>query len=104
MRLHLHRRHLTTEEVDPVWRAVQTDDGSDLADNLAVTIASWWQSPGRPGRHLAALASGAPVAPDALAEDVSATILEAEALAMTSDEDLAMLRWLGEWVDDWTTR
>jgi len=45
----------------------------EISDACAVTIASWWQSPGRVGRHLATLASGLSVDLEDLLDDISAT-------------------------------
>jgi hypothetical protein len=42
----------------------------------AVTIASWWQSPGRIGSVLAGFASGAEVARQDLLDDIDATRAE----------------------------
>lgn len=116
--IQLALRHLTSAEAEEVWAAVQTADGSDLADNLAVTIASWWQSPGAPGYALAALASGAPIDAARLAQDVDATLAELEESLRVAypagipDRDPAepgpggreSLRWLRSWVDDWSAR
>ncbi|WP_236973151.1 hypothetical protein, partial [Mycobacterium avium] len=42
----------------------------------AVTIASWWQSPGGIGKALAAFASGSPVSRQELLDDIAATRTE----------------------------
>lgn len=110
-RIQLALRHLTTAEAEQAWAAVQTEEGSDLADNLAVTIASWWQSPGTVGRHLAALASGAPVSSDDLIADVEATLAELRQHTPThpAPEGEPMpaertLPWLAEWAGEWSWR
>jgi hypothetical protein len=53
--------HVTTDVAEAEISAVLSTPGPEISDCVAVTIASWWQSPGTVGRHLAALASGAPV-------------------------------------------
>ena len=45
----------------------------EISDAVAVTVASWHQSPGTVGRVLAALASGATVEHDELADDIYMT-------------------------------
>ena len=63
--------HVTSEQA---YAQVRARSGIDeIDDAVAVTIASWWQSPGTIGRHLAALASGAQVDSDALQDDITAT-------------------------------
>lgn len=52
--------------------------GGTINDRAAATIASHWQGPGTPGKHLAALASGAPVDLDDLIDDIDGTIREVE--------------------------
>jgi hypothetical protein len=47
--------------------------GQLIRANTAVTIASWWQSPGSVGSVLAGFASGAEVDTDELLEDIEAT-------------------------------
>lgn len=109
--IQLALRHLTSEEAEAVWAAVHTPEGSDLADNLAVTIASWWQSPGRTGWALAALASGRPIAASLLLADIDATLTELRWAKPThpapEGETMpgeATLPWLAEWVRDWERR
>lgn len=48
----------------------------EISDACALTIASWWQSPGRVGRAFAQLASTGTVPLEALADDISATFNE----------------------------
>jgi hypothetical protein len=45
----------------------------EILPATAVTIASWWQSAGNVGRHLAAFASGSAVDRTALLDDIAAT-------------------------------
>lgn len=68
---------------------------NELSDQAAVTIASWYQSPGREGRALAALASGAPVERDDLIQDVSHVI--AQHYARCGEQDKRCLDMLGTW-------
>ena len=48
----------------------------EISDACALTVASWWQSPGRVGRAFAQLASTGSVPLEALADDISATFAE----------------------------
>lgn len=43
----------------------------EVTARTAVTIASWWQSSGTIGRHLASLASGAPVTVSDVLDDIA---------------------------------
>lgn len=70
-------RHLTSAELDAEVGEVGALGGK-INDAAAVTIAAQWQSPGTIGRHLAALASGAPVDVDLLVDDIDATTAEME--------------------------
>jgi hypothetical protein len=65
--------HVPSYLADAEISAVLGSPGPEISDCVAVTIASWWQSPGTIGRHLAALASGAPVQYGDLADDIHAT-------------------------------
>lgn len=67
----------------------------EISDEAAVTIAALWQSPGRTGAALAALASGAPVDTEALSLDISQTI--SEHYQGASAEDRLTLDMLGTW-------
>jgi hypothetical protein len=69
--------HVTSAVAEAEIRAVLASEGPEISDCVAVTVASWWQSPGRVGRHLAALASGVPVEYEDLALDVHLTWLDA---------------------------
>lgn len=65
---------LTSAEADRDILAVYAGDvAREVTDSTARTIASWWQSPGRIGRTLAALASGLPVDAGELLDDIHAT-------------------------------
>lgn len=83
-----------------VWAELQATEGGDIiSDAAAVTIASWWQSPGTVGRHLASLASGSPVSPDALLDDIDATEREAEtSVPGLNRSDRRALAVLRSWV------
>lgn len=48
--------------------------GREIQDGTALTIASWWQSPGRVGHVLAQLASSRECDLDALVDDIDATL------------------------------
>jgi len=63
----------------------------EVDDAVAVTIASWWQSPGTVGRHLAALASGAPVSYQDLADDIAGTRRTPGAVSVDAKRELDML-------------
>lgn len=65
--------HVTTRVADAEISAVIASEGPEISDCVAVTVASWWQSPGSVGRHLAAVASGAPVEYSDLADDIHMT-------------------------------
>lgn len=61
-------------DTNRAYRQVRARHGVDeLDDAVAVTVASWWQSPGSVGRYLAALASGAEVDGAQLADDIAKT-------------------------------
>jgi len=64
----------------------------EILDSTALTIASWWQSPGSIGRAFAELASTGSVDSDALAADISATYREA-----SNADDRVALDVLGTW-------
>lgn len=69
--LRVRAEHVSDEQA---YRQVRARHGVDeIDDAVAVTIASWWQSPGTVGRHLAALASGAEVDHADLLDDIAAT-------------------------------
>jgi hypothetical protein len=69
--IQIRARHVSSDEA---YAQVTARYGSDEIDPaVAVTIASWWQSPGSVGQHLAAFASGAPVDDVALLDDIAAT-------------------------------
>ena len=69
-------RHVDSDYAE---RQVTLREGGEheIDDDVAVTIASWWQSPGSVGSALAALASGAPVEYEELADDIYRTRPEA---------------------------
>lgn len=69
--IQIKAQHVTSNEA---YRQVAARSGIDeIDDAVAVTIASWWQSPSTPGNILAALASGAAVEYDDLVDDIYAT-------------------------------
>lgn len=57
----------------------------EITDQTAVTIASWWQSPGREGCAFAQLSTTGMVEPDMLAYDIAGVHKEA-----SPDERLAL--------------
>lgn len=64
-------RHIPSSEA---MHEVNTAHGRhEVSDARALTIASWWQSPGSVGHVMAALASGLPVEVEALLDDIAAT-------------------------------
>lgn len=84
--------HVSSQEAYSLTRS----ERPVLDDATAVTIASWWQSPGRIGSVLAGFASGAPVIAEALLSDVQATINEERPYA--SPADMRALRALEAYV------
>jgi hypothetical protein len=90
----MRAEHLTSVEVAKQMHKAW-NDGDMISDRVAVTIASWWQSPGTVGRHLAALASGVPVIADDLIEDIANTIDTTPDLSPDEYRQLFMLR---DWV------
>jgi hypothetical protein len=62
------RRHLTSDEA--YQQVAERLDKREITDACAATIASWWQSPGPHGRHLASLASGQPTDRGALLDEI----------------------------------
>lgn len=67
---------------------------TELSDAVAVTAASWWQSPSLHGAALAALASGAEVDSDDVLDD----IYYAYRHETDTDEDRQLLDMLSSWV------
>jgi len=77
----------TEPEVADHVRAVQSAGDREIADEAAVTIAAWWQSPGTVGHVLAALASGVRVDLDDLLDDIRLTRKEATTSTDRNDLD-----------------
>lgn len=106
--------HLTSAEVDavvcPLLGRIGAGADEIIPDNVAVTVASWWQSPRGTGSSLAALASGAEVSPHAVAEDVTDSLAEwrSQTLGVHADhatrEDYewngTLLNLLSAWAED----
>jgi hypothetical protein len=89
--------HTTAAVVDAEIAAVYGRDGPEISDVVAVTIASWLQSPGTVGRWMASFASGLPVTYDDLARDIY------ESRRTTYDEaDQRQLDLLSTWALDRT--
>lgn len=85
---------LTDQEVrDQVATRFAAGEG-EIDDNAAMRIASWWQSTGYQGMHLASLASGRTTAVDSLLSDIHI----ARSGDRVSDEDKLALDMLGTWV------
>lgn len=89
--------HLTSPDAaDEVFRW-RDNPQVTISDAAAVTLASWWQSPGTVGRYLAQLASTGRVnVPDLLA-DIDATRREAESREVFDDADALGLSALEAW-------
>jgi len=68
--------------------------GWEISDSTAVTIASWWQSPGSVGSAFAALASGAPVVLGDLLDDIRQT---RRTLPPDQEADVRALDMLATW-------
>lgn len=90
--------HMHTEEVEAMCKA--REGVEEITDECAVTIASWWQSPGARGQHFAALASGGQADTDGLFSDISYAL---DAARRTQDEtereaQLLQLGMLGTWL------
>lgn len=89
----------TTDPMIPSYKVtdsvavVTADQRLVITDGTARTIASWWQSPGTVGRHLATLASGRHVAVDDLLDDIAATRRQAD----IDDVNDAALTCLRDW-------
>ena len=64
-------RHAMSSEIDD--QVAERYGVAEIDDHVAVGLAAWYQSPGGIGRVLAALASGATVTHDDLADDIHAT-------------------------------
>lgn len=87
------RHQLSSERA--MREALQSSRGGRfISDSAAVTIAAMWQSPGKVGAHLAALASGVAVAADDLKADIDATLPEAD-----TNIDRTALKELRRWVE-----
>ncbi len=73
--------------------------GREISDEVAATIASWWQSPGGTGEVLAALSTGAQFDVTELLDDIASTrawvIRHADAQL---EPNLRALDLLGTWV------
>lgn len=92
--IRVNTRHLMSDEA---YAEVSACHGNrEVSGACAVTIASWWQSPGPVGRVLAAFASGSEVDRSELSEDVSRTILHEYDSA--EPRDRLALDMLGTWV------
>jgi hypothetical protein len=73
--------------------------GTEVDSSTALTIASWWQSPGPTGRELAAFASGARVTTEALLDDIHATrVVEGYFDGRMSDDDKLALDMLSTFI------
>jgi hypothetical protein len=71
----------------------------EISDACAVTIASWWQSPGTVGRAFARLASTGSVVARDLADDLAATFAELRPLGLNGDnsDEWRALEALATW-------
>lgn len=90
--------------VDNVYAQVKARQGIDeIDDAAAVTIASWWASPGAVGKHLASLATGAVVDSAELLADIAATrqtenYYGGQSWPRMSSDDRTALDALSTWV------
>lgn len=94
--MRVRARHLMEDEV----RAeVSSCYGSprEISDAAAVTIASWWQSPGGTGSVLAALSTGASWDLEDLLDDIASTRAWARAQNCHTPEDDRALDMLATW-------
>lgn len=70
------RHHVTSDEA---LRDVRTSHGiREIEDSTALTIASWWQSPGNVGRVLAQLSTTGSCDVAELLDDIHRTYREAD--------------------------
>lgn len=82
-------RHLDSRQV---YREISAFYGrAEITDACAVTVASWWQSPGRTGLPFAELASTGHVDVERLHEAIAHAYTEAD------DLDKRVLDMLGTW-------
>lgn len=65
--------HVSEDQARRDVESVFAGGGREVEPETAVTIASWWQSPGSIGHVLAAFASGAAVSKSDLLDDIAAT-------------------------------
>lgn len=73
MKIQVREQHLSSVEALREARKAR-EEVREISDAAAVTFASWWQGPGRPGSALAAFASGTECDTEVLREDLSLTI------------------------------
>ena len=78
------RNHLTSDEA-AYEVATSYAAGEEISDRAALTVASWWQSPGTVGHVLASLASGRSVQVGALLDDIAATRREITGRSYSAD-------------------
>jgi hypothetical protein len=71
-------------EAEALAEVAAQEGREEVSDACAVTITSWWQSPGRVGRAFAQLASTGSVRLEALAEDISATFAELRTVGLNA--------------------
>ncbi len=89
-------RHLNEDETRAeIARHYGTD--TEVSDAAAVTIASWWQSPGGTGSVLAALSTGASWDLEDLLDDIASTRAWARAQNCHTPEDDRALDMLATW-------
>lgn len=68
--------------------------GGIITDETAMTIASWYASPGAVGQHLAALATTGTVDTDDLLDDIDRTLLDYGDDTDERDELIALAAWV----------
>lgn len=71
--IRIRAQHASSESTFADVRDVDANGDREISPESAVTIASWWQSPGSVGSVLAGLASGVEVNRTSLLDDIAAT-------------------------------
>lgn len=90
------RQHTTSDYAQRQVRDRYGAGHGEIEDGVALTIASWWASPGRTGMALAELATSGSADVTELLEDIAATRDEANYCDRPQDE-LAALDMLATW-------
>lgn len=72
--IQVRAQHVSSEYANANVAAVSVMGTGEVEPETAVTVASWYQSPGAIGHVLASFASGAAVDRTELLDDISATV------------------------------